>query len=141
MHDSKASDENSGAAAVTVVAAVVRRNGKVLVCRRPKGKRHAGLWEFPGGKVRTDESVEQAVKRELAEELRLTVDSVGETLFSAQDPGSPFVILFMETTVSGEPEPLEHDEVRWVRPDALSGLPLAPADRRFAESCLFPDLP
>lgn len=133
-------DHLSNAPLVEVVASVIRRNGRVLVCKRPEGKRHAGLWEFPGGKVRPGESVAGAVRREILEELGLKVESVGETLFTARDPGSPYVILFVETAVSGEPEALEHEEVQWLRPEALSSLPLAPADRRFVAARLLSDL-
>lgn len=116
---------------VRVVAAVVRRGDRYLVGRRPGHKRHGGLWEFPGGKVRTGESGLEAAARELREELALTVTGVGATLHTAQDPGSPFVIDFVEVDTTGEPRALEHSELRWCAPAELTGLALAPSDAAF----------
>lgn len=117
---------------VRVVAAVIERDGRLLLCRRPEGKRHAGLWEFPGGKLLPGESILEAARRELAEELGVEVLSVGERLLELPDPGSPFVIEFHPVEIAGEPEPLEHDEILWALPTELAGLDLAPSDRAFA---------
>lgn len=118
--------------AVRVVAAVVEREGRLLLCRRPQGKRHAGLWEFPGGKIQPGESVAEAARRELAEELAVEVLSVGGLLLARPDPGSPFVVEFYRVEIAGEPVALEHDSLAWVRPEDLGGLDLAPSDRAFA---------
>lgn len=115
-----------------VVAAVVRRDDRYLVCRRPAHKRHGGLWEFPGGKIRDGESRSQAVHRELAEELGLEALDVGPLLFSAEDHGAPFVIEFVETRASGVPVLYEHSEAGWFDVAELGQLALAPADARFA---------
>ena len=117
---------------VRVVAAVIEREGRLLLCRRPAGKRHAGLWEFPGGKLLPGESILEAARRELAEELGVQVTAVGEQLFELPDPGSPFVIEFHPVEIQGEPEPLEHDELLWALPTELEDLDLAPSDRAFA---------
>ena len=117
---------------IRVVAAVIERDGRLLLCRRPAGKRHAGLWEFPGGKLLPGESVPEAAQRELAEELGVEVVSVGELLFELPDPGSPFVIEFHPVEIAGEPVPLEHDELLWALPAELEDLDLAPSDRAFA---------
>jgi len=117
---------------IQVVAAVIARDGRYLVCRRPDDKRHGGLWEFPGGKVHEDETRIDAVGRELAEELELGVSEVGALLFSASDEDSAFVIEFVETIATGEPVLHEHSDAGWFRPDELLELPLAPADARFA---------
>src|SRR5690242_21147044 len=68
-----------------VLAAVVLRYGRYLVCRRPAHKRHGGLWEFPGGKLEPGESLLDAANRELTEELNVSVVSVGEPIYSAHD--------------------------------------------------------
>ena len=118
-------------APIPVVAAVVRRDGRYLVARRPAHKRHGGLWEFPGGKVDVGESMLEAARRELAEELSVTTNGIGRTLFSSRDGDAPFVIHFVEVEIDGEPMPHEHSEVAWFKPSELGGLPLAPADAAF----------
>jgi mutator protein MutT len=119
-----------------VVAAVLRRGATVLLCRRPEGKRHAGLWEFPGGKVHPGETAAQALARELDEELGLGAISAEPPLASFDDPGSAFTIAFHPVAAEGEPEAREHSEVRWVAVDIAGDYDLAPSDRRFVESGL-----
>jgi 8-oxo-dGTP diphosphatase len=119
-------------AVIRVVAAVIQRGDSYLVCKRPEHKRHGGLWEFPGGKIHAGETLLDAASRELAEELDVDVLSVGELLLSVVDPGSEFVIEFVETRIVGEPVAIEHDELAWVEPGVLLSLPLAPSDRMFA---------
>jgi len=119
-----------------VGAAVIERGGRFLLCRRPPGKRHGGLWEFPGGKVREGESEAEALKRELFEELALRVREAGEPVFSAADPGSDFLIRFVRVVAEGEPLALEHSEIRWAEAADLRRLALAPADREFVEKGL-----
>ena len=121
---------------VRVVAAVIARDERLLVCQRPLHKRHGGLWEFPGGKVEPPESDAEALRRELHEELGVGVTSVGAERFSVHDDGSPFLIVFVPTQVSGEPTCHEHIALRWGSPRELADLPLAPSDRRFVEFLL-----
>ena len=116
---------------VPVVAAVIRRNDRYLLGRRPAAKRHGGLWEFPGGKVLEGESRLEAARRELAEELDLAVVSLGDLLLSVHDEGSPFVIEFFETVAEGTPVAHEHSELAWFAAPELRSLALAPADARF----------
>ena len=117
---------------VRVVAAVARRYGRMLVCQRPAHKRHGGLWEFPGGKIEPGESVLEAVRREIAEELGATVTEVGEMEFSFTEPGSEFSIEFYPVEIAGELSCREHTAFAWATPEQLLGLPLAPSDREFA---------
>lgn len=119
-----------------VIAAVVERAGRLLVCRRPAGKRHAGLWEFPGGKLLPGESMLDAARRELAEELAVEVVAVGGLLLAVPDPGSIFVVEFHPVDIAGEPAALEHSALAWVRPGDLPGYDLAPSDRAFVEHLL-----
>jgi 8-oxo-dGTP pyrophosphatase MutT (NUDIX family) len=123
---------------VLVVAAVVRRGDRLLVARRPSHKRHGGLWEFPGGKLDGGEDLAAGAARELAEELGLGVERVGSVLLDATDPGSAFLVRFVEVEVVGDPEAREHDEVGWFTPAELAVLPLAPADARFVAEVLRP---
>jgi len=118
---------------IRVVAAVIERDGRWLLGRRPDEKRHGGLWEFPGGKMDIDESALAAARRELSEELGLDVVTVGDRLMAVQDEGSPFVIEFFETAAEGTPQPLEHSELGWFSVPELREMPLAPADARFVE--------
>ena len=121
---------------ICVVAAVIERRGSYLICQRPLEKRHGGLWEFPGGKLRDGESLEDAASRELAEELGIKVQTVGKPLFSLQDPGSDFVITFCSVEAVGEPTAKEHLDARWVEAGELLDFALAPSDQRFAHTLL-----
>jgi mutator protein MutT len=117
---------------VRVLAAVIRRQGRYLLCLRPSQKRHGGLWEFPGGKLEAKESLAQAARRELREELGVEVTGCGPLLFSHQEPESPFQIEFVPVEIAGEPQALEHPEVRWVSVEEMRDMRLAPSDRAFA---------
>ena len=70
----------------SVLAAVVQRDDRYLICQRPPHKRHGGLWEFPGGKLEPGETHDHAARRELAEELDVDVRTVGTMLFSDRRP-------------------------------------------------------
>ena len=115
-----------------VVAAVIEREGRYLLCQRPAGKHHAGLWEFPGGKVHEDETDADALRRELEEEL--DVAPAAEPVLAAEhaDAGASFLICFLKTTVTGEPQCLEHAAIGWFSPEEIPSLELAPADAAFA---------
>ena len=119
---------------IRVVAAVIQRDGRFLVCQRSHLKRHGGLWEFPGGKIELSETIEAAAERELKEELALEVTGIGRTLLIQMDPGSPVQIEFVEVFAEGDPRALELEEVRWVLPSELELIPLAPTDEVFAAS-------
>lgn len=132
-------DDPPDAGPIRVVACVVLDGDAFLVCRRPRHKRHGGLWEFPGGKVEPGEADAHAAERELAEELGVRVHTVGATLFERADPGSPYLIVFVPVTISGVPTPTEHDAIAWARPAELRALPLAPSDHAFVDHLLASD--
>lgn len=121
-----------------MVAAVIERDGRFLVARRPVHKRHGGLWEFPGGKFHEGEDLLSAARRELAEELDVCVQSVGPIEMSIDDPASSFIIEFTRTEIEGEPTAHEHDELAWAAPDDLLSYQLAPCDRRYVIAMLAP---
>ncbi|MGM0669791.1 MAG: (deoxy)nucleoside triphosphate pyrophosphohydrolase [Gemmatimonadota bacterium] len=118
---------------IRVLASVIQRNQRLLVCRRPLHKRHGGLWEFPGGKVKDGESDLEAARRELAEELGVHVTAAGPVELSVRDPGSEFVIEFLPVTIQGEPRCLEHMALAWEEEGKLAAYDLAPSDRRYVE--------
>jgi 8-oxo-dGTP diphosphatase len=120
---------------VVLVAAValIDGDGRVLLARRPEGKTMAGLWEFPGGKVRPDETPERALVRELAEELALdTRESCLAPLAFASHAYEDFHLLmplFACRVWRGQARPLEGQQLAWVRPPRLWDYAMPPADR------------
>lgn len=113
-----------------VVCAILEHEGKVLVARRGPSMRMAGFWEFPGGKVEPNESVEAALVREIKEELGLEIE-VGVALpVSDWDSGKRLIRLlpFVCRLLRGELHLLEHDAIEWVAPNVLMDRNWAPAD-------------
>jgi mutator protein MutT len=112
-----------------VVAAVIERDGRILVTRRPRGVHLEGLWEFPGGKPYPGESHAQALRREIAEELGVTA-TVGERIETVawSYPDRRVRLTFYGCTVEGEPRPLEGQDMAWVAPADLRHYSFPPAD-------------
>lgn len=118
-----------------VVAALIERDGKILICRRPAHKARALLWEFAGGKTEAGETREQALIRECREELAVTVapESVfAETVHTYPDL-CVHLTVFRARIVQGEPQRLEHAELRWVAADEIASYAFCPADRAILE--------
>ena len=117
---------------LVAAVALVDRDNRVLIARRPAGKPMAGLWEFPGGKVDGGETPEQALVRELHEELAITVRETCLAPFTfashSYDAFHLLMPLFLCRTWEGEVRPREGQEVNWVRASRLSGYPMPPAD-------------
>ncbi|MBO1504409.1 MAG: pyrimidine (deoxy)nucleoside triphosphate diphosphatase [Serratia proteamaculans] len=115
---------------IDVVAAIIEKNGKILLAQRDAGSDQAGLWEFPGGKVEAGESQPQALARELDEELGI-VASVGSYVASNQWQQSERIIrlhAWRVTTFSGELQNRCHSDFVWLAPGQAFDYPLAPAD-------------
>jgi len=121
---------------IDVVAAVIHRGDRVLVCQRPPDVQLAGQWEFPGGKVNPGEQREQAMARELEEELALELAAYGPERFVYETSDGRFRLHFVEVTVTGDPRALEHSALRWLRPEELETVALASGDRAFADLLL-----
>ena len=117
---------------VEVVAALVQdETGRYLITQRRKGSHLAGLWEFPGGKREADESLEEALSRELTEELSARF-AVGQRIETArwEYPERTIVIHFYRCRLeSGTIEPREDQAMAWVAPERLSDFDFPPADR------------
>ena len=120
---------------IEVVAALIRNNGKFMICQRPENKSRALLWEFPGGKVEAGETKEAALARECREELdiELSVGAVfAESTFVYPDI-SVHLTLLEAKIVSGEPKLLEHKDIRWITPEEAHLFEFSPADVPFVE--------
>jgi mutator protein MutT len=122
------------AAAMKVVAVVIRRGDRYLVGRRPPHKTHGGLWEFPGGKLEPGESLADAARREVREELHATITDIGEEL-AVLESGA-MALHFLEASLTGNPTAVEHDALRWCALTELRVMPLAPLDRLFVAQTL-----
>jgi 8-oxo-dGTP diphosphatase len=113
-----------------VTAAIICRQGRVLVTQRPEGARHGGLWEFPGGKLEADETPAAALRRELHEELGLPVE-VGEifdVIHHRYAWGAVLLLAYHCTPLHTEVRNLQVAAHRWLRPAELTTLPFLPAD-------------
>lgn len=115
---------------IPVTGAVLLRDGLILAAQRGPDKALPGLWEFPGGKIERDESPEESLARELAEEL-LCEATVGTHITTTAYEYS-FGIVELSTywceLINGEPELTEHAEICWLKPHELTSLEWAPAD-------------
>ena len=113
---------------VGVVGAAVIRDGRVLASRRTEPPRLAGLWEFPGGKVEAGENDEQALRRELREELQVEA-VVGARLGGDVLIGETAVLrVYLCTLTAGEPVLVDHDEHRWLAVEELFDVAWIPVD-------------
>ena len=117
---------------LVVAVALVDADNRVLVSQRPEGKSLAGLWEFPGGKLEPDERPEQALIRELGEELGLVVTEACLAPLTFASHAYPDMHLLMPLYVcrrwDGFAQALEGQALRWLRPAALRALAMPPAD-------------
>ncbi len=113
-----------------VVAALIWREGRFLICRRPPHKARGGLWEFAGGKIEPDETAEQALIRECREELGVTVEPICvHTVLTHEYPDLTVrLTLFNAAVASGELTPLEHTELKFIAPREIKGYEFCPAD-------------
>ena len=121
-------------------AALVDGDGRVLLAQRPAGKSMAGLWEFPGGKIEAGETPEQALRRELAEELGIIVEVADLTLAAtATHDYQDFHLdmpLFLCRRWQGAPHSNEGQALAWVLPRDLPGYAMPPADAPLVASLI-----
>lgn len=112
--------------------ALIDADGRVLIAQRPEGKQLAGLWEFPGGKVESGETPEEALIRELKEELGIEVAEacLAPFVFTtyAYESFHLFMPLWLCRRWSGVVKAHEHKALAWVKPARLADYPMPPAD-------------
>jgi mutator protein MutT len=112
------------------VAVIWNDAGQILIDRRKPGGKIGGLWEFPGGKVELGESIETCVAREVQEELGIQI-RVGDSLMTIDHDYTEFTLTLHVhhcRHIGGEPQTIECDEIRWVRPDELGQFAFPPAN-------------
>jgi 8-oxo-dGTP diphosphatase len=121
-----------------VVAALIWRDGRFLICQRPAHKARGLLWEFVGGKVEPGETKEAALIRECREELAIEL-TVGD-LFMEVDHVYPDITirlsLFHATIAEGTPQMLEHNDIQWILPRQIPGYDFCPADEEILKKIL-----
>jgi 8-oxo-dGTP diphosphatase len=116
-----------------VAAALFDDAGRVLIAERPAGKHMAGWWEFPGGKVGEGEADDQALVRELREELGIEAGAVAEIMMLSHEYPDRIVdlVLWRAALLEGEPRGLDGQRLKWVAPAGLVTERLLEADKPF----------
>ena len=113
-----------------VVAALIWQGNTFMICQRPAHKARGLLWEFVGGKVEPGETKEQALIRECRVELAITL-SVGGVFMDVVHEYPDLTVhltLFNATIAEGEPQKLEHNDIRWITPNEIPNYEFCPAD-------------
>ena len=118
-----------------VVAGVVLRQGRLMICRRRAGASNGMKWEFPGGKIEPGESPEDALERELKEELDIgvRVGRIMDAVFFRYPDRDVLVLFYRCGIIGGEPRTIDCDAVAWAAPGELAQYDFAGADRVFVE--------
>jgi 8-oxo-dGTP diphosphatase len=119
-----------------VVAAIIADGDRYLVAKRAASSSLAGYWEFPGGKVEPGESSEDALCREIQEEMGVSITVLSSIPFATvdwkYDHAQVHLVALRAAISAGEPRPLDHEELRWLTPHEILELNLLPADRPVA---------
>jgi A/G-specific adenine glycosylase len=118
------------------VAVITDEQGNILIDRRKQEGLLGGLWEFPGGKIEPDETVEACVSREIKEELGIEIE-VQDRLITIEHAYTHFKVtlnVFNCKHLSGDPQPLECDEVKWVTLDEIDQYPFPKANSQIIEA-------
>lgn len=118
------------------VAVIWNDQGEILIDRRPEEGLLGGLWEFPGGKIEANETIAACIQREIEEELGIKIE-VGEHLITINHAYTHFRVtlnVYHCQYLQGEPQPLESQELRWVKPEQLSEFPFPKANTKIIEA-------
>ena len=118
-----------------VVAALIRRGDRFMICQRPEHKARGLLWEFVGGKVEQEETKEQALIRECMEELNvvLSVSDVFMDVVHEYPDLTVHLTLFNATIAEGEPQKIEHNDIQWITPSEITNYEFCPADEKILD--------
>jgi 8-oxo-dGTP diphosphatase len=120
-----------------VTAAVIEKDGRILIGKRKRGKQHAGKWEFPGGTLEEGETNEQCLERELLEELAVTTE-IGDLICSSTFRYTPDwtiqLMAYRATVISGTFNLNDHEEIRWVKIEDLTNYDFPEADNLVIET-------
>ncbi len=116
---------------VEVSAAIIKKDDKILICQRPKGKNCELLWEFPGGKLESLETPKDCLIRECKEELDVTIEVKRLVQKVEYDyPDTKVLIYFYLCEIKyGNPSCIEHNDIKWCTINEISNMNLCPADR------------
>lgn len=124
---------------IDVVAAIIKNSeGKILIAQRNLKKSQGGLWEFPGGKIEKNESKEEAIVREIKEELNMDikVDSYfDEKIYNYPDKIIKLITLNC-TMINNKYEVLEHEQIKWININEFKNYDFAPADIYFVDKII-----
>lgn len=118
-----------------VSAAIIKDGDKILLCQRPKGKRHELLWEFPGGKIEPNETEEDCIIREIQEELDVTLGNLKKLTTIQTDNIS--ITYFESTIISGKLKMIEHNDIKWINKKEIINFNLCPNDKLMTEKISF----
>jgi len=121
-----------------VVCGIINHEDKIFIARRKKGKDFAGKWEFPGGKIEIGESEQNALKRELKEELGMNVNVQNKIAYNLHEYETFKInlIAFKCDFISAKFQLIDHDQYKWVLPEHLKNYELAEADLPFIDYLL-----
>ena len=126
---------------IVVVAAVIERDGRFLVARRLSGTHLAGFWEFPGGKVHDGETHDEALRREISEELDAGIANARLIFHTAHTyPERVVELHFYRGDLTGEPRAMLGQELRWITREEFAGLEFPPADAALIDGLIHASL-
>ena len=115
---------------IAVVAALLVRDGKLMIAQRPAGKHMAGKWEFPGGKIEKGETPERALERELWEELGVKTQTgrIYHAIHHSYPEKDILLLFYRSRLIEGEPRPIEEADIRWIEEAQIRDFDWAEAD-------------
>jgi mutator protein MutT len=135
LNSERFSQNESSVTMVTVVAALIEQNGRILICQRSRAGSFPLSWEFPGGKVEAGETLTEALAREIKEELGVAC-AVGAERYRARhrysqqpDLADGLELVFFSAQISGELQNLAFEQILWEQVEALGNYDFLPADR------------